>query len=109
MSSGSFLANNEELTALAGRLEGVGAEYGCPALSKAGMGADVTGHVELAGVLPQFMDHTSEVLNALVFNLLAHAEQLRDAARLYCVADEGSAETLRAISLPSFDSHVTRP
>ncbi|MBX9243748.1 hypothetical protein ICW40_02880 [Actinotalea ferrariae] len=109
MSSGSFLASNEELTALAGRLEEIGATYGCPALSTAGTGAEVTGHVELGSVLPQFVDHTSEVINVLVGNLLQHAEHVRDAARLYCVADDGSAETLRSLSLPSFDSHANRP
>ncbi|QGQ20768.1 hypothetical protein GC089_18190 [Cellulomonas sp. JZ18] len=102
----SISVSAQEVTGLADALDGVGAEYGCPALPTTGTGAESTGHVELAQALPQFCQFTSEVLNALVANLMQHAEQLREASRLYCSADDGASSAVDALRLPAFDAHL---
>ncbi|GAA3816628.1 type VII secretion target [Cellulomonas soli] len=107
--SAGLSVEGTEVTALAGQLDTIGGTYGCPALSTAGTGAQSTGHVELADVLPQFCQFTSEVLNALVANLTAQAEELRSAAQLYCTADDDTSATLGSFSLPTFNPRTELP
>ncbi|WP_448631844.1 hypothetical protein [Cellulomonas soli] len=107
--SAGFSVAGTEVTALAGQLDTIGSAYGCPALPTAGTGAQSTGHVELADVLPQFCQFTSDVLNALVANLAAQADELRSAAQLYCTADDATSASLGSFSLPTFNPHTELP
>lgn len=109
MSGETLRASNEEITAAAARLDGIGFAYECPAVSTSGCGPEATGHVELASVLAQFGEHATVVINALVSDVGRRAEALRDAARMYCVADDQAATDLGSFSLPSFDPHVDLP
>lgn len=95
-----------EIDGLADTLEDVSTDYASLSIETTNIGDDVTGHVELAGNLPDFASFVMEVVAALGANAASFAGELRVSSQLICDNEETTYESIKSIQMPKFDAHA---